>query len=74
MKKVKEKREETLKEIEFLVDSHEGVTKDDFSDLLYCYNLLIVAYGSISNTCAVLYYLKEIDPESLILPEEIKDI
>ena len=47
---------------------------DDFSDLLYCFNLLIVAYGSLGNTCAVKYYLKEIDPNGYILPEEIKDI
>ena len=52
----------------------EGQSMDDFSDLLYCFNLLIVAYGCISNTCAVIFYLKEIDPDGPMLPEEVKDI
>ena len=42
--------------------------------MLYCYNLLINAHGCIGNTCAVLYYLKEIDKDIMMLPEEIKDI
>ena len=63
-----------MKEIGLLTERIEGLSKEDFSDLLYSYNLLIVAYGSIGNISAVLFYLNEIDPESYILPEEIKDI
>ena len=51
----------------------EGIAKKDFSDLLYCYNLLIVAQGSIGNTCAIQFYIKEIDKDSFVIPEEIKD-
>ena len=50
------------------------MSKEDFSDILYCYNMLIVAYGSVGNIYAILYYLKEIDKDGSILPEEIKDI
>ena len=51
-----------------------GHSEEDFANLFYCYNLIIVAYGSIGNSCAIIHYLKEIDPEGFILPEEIKDI
>jgi len=50
------------------------LTKFDFEDLLYCFNLMIAAAGAINNTCAVQYYLKEIDKEIIVLPEEISDI
>ena len=42
--------------------------------MLYCYNLLIVAYGAIANTSAVIFYLKEIDKDNVIIPEQLKDI
>ena len=60
------KRAESLKQIVALVLSgkHEGLTRQDFSDLLISYNLLINAEGILGNTCAVLYYIKEIDKEN----------
>ena len=51
-----------------------ALTKFDFENLLYCYNLLIAAKGSINNICAVQYYLKEIEKDITVLPEEIKGI
>lgn len=72
IEETKAKAEETRQDVEGLIRA--GHEKSDFDDLVYSYNLLVVAYGSLGNSCAIIYYLKEIDPEGFILPEEIKDI
>ena len=51
-----------------------GHTKEDFADLLYCYNLLIVGYGSIGNSCAIFYYMRELNEKGFLIPNEIKAI
>ena len=36
------------------------------------YNLLIVGYGSIANSCAIFYYIKELNEQGHLIPNEIK--
>ena len=64
--KVKVKRDESVEKIDHLLENIEDLKFHEFEDLLYCYNMLLTAYGSIGNTSAVQYYLKEIDPDELI--------
>ena len=72
--KVKVKRDESVEKIDHLLENIEDLKFHEFEDLLYCYNMLLTAYGSIGNTSAVQYYLKEIDPDEIIMPEELKEI
>ena len=72
--KVKVKRDESVEKIDYLLENIEDLKFHEFEDLLYCYNMLLTAYGSIGNTSAVQYYLKEIDPDEIIMPEELKEI
>ena len=72
--KMKVKRDESVEKIDYLLENIEDLKFHEFEDLLYCYNMLLTAYGSIGNTSAVQYYLKEIDPDEIIMPEELKEI
>ena len=76
LESLQEKKKATTAKIEEFIQLNPNLklTKLDFESLLYCYNLLIAAAGAITNTCAVQYYLKEIDKEIIVLPEEISDI
>ena len=57
-----------------MVALNDDYTEDDFENLFYCFNMLQVAYGAVGNLYAVTHYLKEINKDEIILPEEIKDI
>lgn len=73
---LKEKRTTTIAKIDEFIQMNPELklVKADFESLIYCFNLMIAAAGAINNTCAVQYYLKEIDKEIIVLPEEISDI
>ena len=55
VQKLREKKEAVQNAIDYLTNQAKlkGLSKQDFSNLLYCYNMLIVAKGSIGNICAI---------------------
>ena len=65
LESVKKKKDEAYDMIKDMVKLNDEYDMDDFENLFYCFNMLVVAYGAVGNLYAVTHYLKEINNKCL---------
>ena len=70
---IQDLKAESIDKINMIVASGDGHTRKEFQSIIETLSLCENAYGAIGNMVVIRYYLKEIDPHGLLLPEEIKD-